>query len=282
MRIDGMEAPVDLHATLTIAEDHIAVDYAGTSAQSSYGINCPLCYTDAYTAFGIRCIVGPEIPNNAGTLDLIRVTAPEGTIVNALSPAAVNARSTMGHMMPDVVFGALDQALPGRVPAEGTSNLWNLKLGAGQGLTGATARPFMVTMFHSGGAGARPGQDGLSATPYPSGVKNVPVEVTETVAPVVVWRKDLRDGSGGAGRFRGGDGQVMEVAHRHGEAFGIFATFERVKHPARGRHGGADGAAGVVRLGSGARLNAKGFQVIPAGDRLVVEMPGGGGMGNDG
>ncbi|WP_431304584.1 hydantoinase B/oxoprolinase family protein [Sediminicoccus sp. BL-A-41-H5] len=278
MRIDGMEAPIDLHATLTIADDHIAVDYAGTSAQSGYGINCPLCYTDAYTAFGIRCIIGPEIPNNAGTLDLIRVTAPEGSILNALSPAAVNARSTMGHMLPDVVFGALDQALPGRVPAEGTSNLWNLKLGAGQGLTGATPRPFMVTMFHSGGAGARPAQDGLSATPYPSGVKNVPVEVTETVAPIVVWRKDLRDGSGGAGRYRGGDGQIMEVAHRHGEAFGIFATFERVHHPARGRHGGQDGARGVVRLASGATLKAKGFQVIPAGDRLIVEMPGGGGM----
>lgn len=280
MRIDGMEAPIDLHARLIIAEDHIAVDFAGTSPQSSFGINCPLCYTDAYTAFGVRCIIGPDIPNNAGSLDLIRVTAPPGCILNALDPAAVNARSTMGHMLPDVVFGALDQALPGRVPAEGTSNLWNLKLGAGQGLTGATERPFMVTMFHSGGAGARPGQDGLSATPYPSGVRNVPVEVTETVAPIVVWRKDLRDGSGGAGAFRGGDGQVMEVAHRHGEAFGIFATFERVHHPARGRHGGEDGARGVVRLASGATLKAKGFQVIPAGDRLIVEMPGGGGMGS--
>lgn len=278
MRIDGMEAPIDLHATLTIAEDHIAVDYAGTSPQSSFGINCPLCYTDAYTAFGVRCIIGPEIPNNAGTLDLIRVTAPEGSIVNALFPAAVNARSTMGHMMPDVVFGALDQALPGRVPAEGTSNLWNLKLGAGQALTGPTGTPFMVTMFHSGGAGARPAQDGLSATPYPSGVKNVPVEVTETVAPLVVWRKDLRDGSGGEGKYRGGDGQIMEVAHRHGEAFGIFATFERVKYPPRGRHGGGNGANGVVKLASGEVLKAKGFQVIPAGDRLVVEMPGGGGM----
>jgi len=279
MRIDGIEAPIDLHAALTIAEDHIAVDFAGTSPQSSYGINCPLCYTDAYTAFGLRCIIGPDIPNNAGTLDLIRVTAPEGSILNAPFPAAVNARSTMGHMLPDVVYSALDQALPGRVPAEGTSNLWNLKLGAGNGLTGGTQRPFMVTMFHSGGAGARPGQDGLSATPFPSGVKNVPVEVTETIAPIVVWRKDLRDGSGGAGQFRGGDGQIMEVAHRHGEAFGIFATFERVTYPPRGRHGGEEGARGVVRLGSGTTLKAKGFQVIPAGDRLVVEMPGGGGMG---
>ncbi|WP_160123491.1 hydantoinase B/oxoprolinase family protein [Rhodovarius lipocyclicus] len=282
MRIDGMEAPIDLHAKLTIAGDHIEVDYDGTSAQSAFGINCPYCYTDAYTAFGIRCIVGPEVPNNHGSLEVIRVKAPEGSILNAQFPAAVNARSTMGHMLPDVVYGALDQALPGRVPAEGTSNLWNLKLGAGQGLTGPTKQPFMVVMFHSGGAGARPHQHGLAATPFPSGVKNVPVEVTETVAPLVVWKKALRDGSGGAGQWRGGDGQVMEVAHRHGEAFAIFATFERVTYPARGRHGGEDGARGVVRLGSGTALKAKGMQVIPAGDRLVVEMPGGGGMGKAG
>jgi N-methylhydantoinase B len=280
MRIDGMEAPIDLHAKLTVHEDHIEVDYAGSSGQSGFGINCPYCYTDAYTAFGVRCIVGPEVPNNYGSLEVIKVTAPEGTIVNAMFPAAVNARSTIGHMLPDVVYGALDQALPGRVPAEGTSNLWNLKLGAGSGLTGPTDNPFMVVMFHSGGAGARPNQHGLSATPFPSGVKNVPVEVTETVAPLVVWKKALRDGSGGAGKWRGGDGQVMEVSHRHGEPFAIFATFERVKYPARGRNGGGDGANGVVRLGSGPDLRPKGMQVIPAGDRLVVEMPGGGGMGS--
>ena len=211
MRIDGYDAPIDLRAKVTIAGDHIAVDFAGTSAASAYGINCPMCYTEAYTAFGVKCIVGAAIPNNAGTLDAIRVTAPANTIVNALHPAAVNARSTIGHMLPDVVYGALHQCIPGRVPAEGTSNLWNLKLGAGHGMTGTGARaegdnrpantsaPFMVTTFHSGGAGARPRQDGLSATPFPSGVRNVPVEITETIAPVVIWTKEFRPDSGGAG-----------------------------------------------------------------------------------
>ena len=168
MRIDGYDNPIDLHATVTIHADHIAVDYAGTSGSSIYGINSPMCYTEAYTAFGIKCVVAPTIPNNAGTLDSVIVTAPDNTIVNAPHPAAVNARSTIGHMLPDVVYSALHQVMPGRVPAEGTSNLWNLKLGAGHGLTGTTSnsRPFMVTTFHSGGAGARPTLDGLSATPF--------------------------------------------------------------------------------------------------------------------
>jgi N-methylhydantoinase B len=188
----------------------------------------------------------------------------------------------MGHMLPDVVYGCLDQAIPNRVPAEGTSNLWTLKFVAGHGLTGVGAKAgssFMVMSFHSGGAGARPNQDGLSATPFPSGVRNVPVEVTEAITPLVIWRKELRQDSGGAGRQRGGLGQIMEVGSREDAAFGLFAGFERVKFPARGRDGGGNGALGRVALKSGAVLAPKGLQVIPAGDRLVVEMPGGGGMG---
>ncbi len=142
------------------------------------------------------------------------------------------------------------------------------------------SRPFMVTTFHSGGTGARPTLDGLSATPFPSGVRNVPVEITETIAPVVVWKKEYRQDSGGAGQHRGGLGQVMEVEHREGAPFGIFATFERVKHPARGRDGGKPGGNGRLSLASGQELRAKGFQTIPAGERLVVEMPGGGGFGD--
>ncbi|HEY1933289.1 MAG TPA: hydantoinase B/oxoprolinase family protein [Acetobacteraceae bacterium] len=283
MRIDGYEAPIDLIARLTIGRDRIDVDYTGTSGMSSYAINCPLCYTEAYTTFGVNCVVAPHIPNNAGTLDAVRVTAPEGTILSALHPAAVYARSVMGHMLPDVVYGCLDQALPGRVPAEGTSNLWTLNLIAGHGLTGigrSAGTPFMVNSFHSGGTGARPMQDGLSATPFPSGVRNVPVEATEAITPLVIWRKELRQDSGGAGKYRGGLGQVMEVGSREDAPFGIFARFERVTYPARGRHGGLPGGAGRLSLASGTVLKAKGLAVVPPGDRLIVEMPGGGGMGD--
>lgn len=282
MRVDGYESPIDLVASVTIGEDTIHVDFTGTSGMSTYAINCPMCYTEAYTTFGVNCIVAPTIPNNAGTLDAVKVTAPPGTIVSAVHPAAVYARSTIGHMMPDVVYGALEQAIPGRVPAEGTSNLWSLKMIAGHGLTGIgeqSGTPFMVMSFHSGGAGARPAQDGLSATPFPSGVRNVPVEATEAITPLVIWKKELRQDSGGPGRHRGGLGQIMEVGSRENAAFGIFAGFERVKFPARGRNGGGNGQRGRLSLKSGTELKPKGLQVVPPGERLVVEMPGGGGMG---
>ena len=283
MRIDGYDTPIDLTASLTVGDDTVHVDFAGSSGTSDRGINCPMCYTEAYTSFGVKCVVAPRIPNNAGSLDAIKVTAPENTIVNAPHPCAVVARSTIGHMLPDVVFGCLHQALPDRVPAEGTSNLWNLKLGAGHGITGSAgdhATAFMATTFHSGGAGARPAQDGLSATPYPSGVRNVPVEITEAITPIVIWRKDYRANSGGAGKRRGGLGQTMVVANRENAPFGIFAGFERVHFPARGRDGGGPGAKGRLRLESGAELRHKGFQVVPAQERLIVEMPGGGGYGD--
>ncbi|MBP0466469.1 hydantoinase B/oxoprolinase family protein [Roseomonas sp. PWR1] len=283
MTIDGFEAPVTLAATLTIAGDRVHVDYAGTSGLSRYAINCPICYTEAYTSFGVKAALAPWIPNNTGTLDAVIVTAPENTIVNAPHPAAVYARSVIGHMLPDIVYGCLDQALPETVPAEGTSSLWNLSLLAGHGLTGtegSATRAFNVTTFHSGGAGARPRQDGLSATPFPSGVRNVPVEITEAITPLVVWRKELRRGSGGAGRQRGGLGQRMEIGSREHAAFGIQARFERGVYPARGRSGGGAGATGRLSLGSGGALAIKGLQIIPAGDRLIVEMPGGGGYGD--
>ena len=283
MRIDGYEEPIDLVATLSIGDGEILVDFTGTSDAVGRGINCPMCYTEAYTSFGVKCVVAPSIPNNAGTLDAIKVTAPENTIVNALHPAAVVARSTIGHMLPDVVFGCIEQAIPGVVPAEGTSNLWTIKLGAGHGMGmigSKNVSPFMVNSFHSGGAGARPSQDGLSATPYPSGVRNVPVEATEAITPIVIWRKEFRQNSGGPGRYRGGLGQVMEIENREEVPFGIFATFERVHYPPRGRAGGSSGAKGRISLAKEKRdLRNKGFQIIPAGERLVIEMPGGGGIG---
>jgi N-methylhydantoinase B len=282
MRIDGYDVPVDLVASLTIDEEEIRIDYAGTSGVSRFGINCPLCYTDAYTSFGVKCIVAPRLPNNAAVLARMRVTAPENCIVNALSPAPVTARSLIGQMLPDLVFGCFEQAMPGRVPAEGTGASWSLRLGAGPGIAGnadGNSTSFMSQNFQSGGMGARPNLDGLSATPFPSGVKAIAIEIMEALTPLVVWRKELRKDSGGAGRWRGGLGQVMEIGSREDAPFAIFARFQRVDYPARGSCGGSDGAAGAVRLKSGARLKSRGTQVIPKGDRLVVEMPGGGGIG---
>ena len=134
--------------------------------------------------------------------------------------------------------------------------------------------------FHAGGTGARPGSDGLSATAFPSGVRNVPIEVNEAISPIVVWKKEYRQDSGGAGEFRGGLGQVMEVGTLDTAPFAISAYYDRIEHPARGREGGQDGAAGAVTLQSGAVLRGKGQQTVPQNDRVIIAMPGGGGLGN--
>jgi N-methylhydantoinase B len=286
---DGYDAAITLQASVTIADEGVKVDYAGTSGTVARGINVPKAYTDAYTSFGIRCLVGPDVPNNAGSLAPIRVEAPVGCILNALHPAAVTARHVIGQLLPDAVFGALRQARPDQVPAEGASSLWNLQLVGGEVLAGTHAADaealrrgarFNVISFSTGGTGARPGKDGLSVTAYPSGVRNVSLEILETQAPIVFERKEFRTDSGGPGAVRGGLGQVIEVRHaQEGAAMLMAAAFDRVNNPARGALGGQDGAPGRLRLASGATLRAKGRQIVPAGDRLIVETPGGGGLG---
>ncbi len=285
MRIDGYEKELDLVATMRIGEDGIEVDFAGTSPVSTYGINVPLTYTQAYASFGVRCVVGPKIPNNAGSLSAVRVTAPEGCVLNAPHPCAVTARHVIGQMLPDVVLGCLHDVIPGEVLAEGTSCLWNPILLGGHGLAGdadetRNATAFAVNSFHAGGMGARPTKDGLNATAFPSGVRNTPVEVTETIAPLICWRKEYRTDSGGPGTWRGGTGQIMEWASAEGAPFAINAMFDRVDNPPRGRNGGRNGVPGRLYLRSGKTLSGKGRQPIPAGDRLVLEMPGGAGFGD--
>lgn len=284
MTIDGYDKPITLRATLTIADGEVSVDYAGSDAQVPHGINVVLNYCRAYTVFGLKCIIAPEVPNNFGALLPFAVAAPLGSILNVERPWPVAARHVIGQMLPDLVFGCLNQALPELTPAEGSSCLWSVQL---RGRHARSAeRPagtsFDTVFFNSGGTGARALQDGLSATAFPSGVRAMPVEVTEAGAPIVIWRKELRPDSGGAGRQRGGLGQIVEVGTRDGHAFEVLAMYERVATPARGRDGGADGAAGIVRLASGPLLRAKGLQAIPAGDRLVLELPGGGGLGEPG
>jgi N-methylhydantoinase B len=280
MTLDGYDKPVKLAATLTISDDGIHVDYDGTSGQSRYGINVPLAYTTAYTVFGLGCVVANKIPNNAGSLAPLTVSAPPGTIVNAAKPAPVCIRHVIGQMMPDVVFGCLRQVIPQRVPAEGTSCLWNLNV-RGETQSGKGGNyGFTMAITSNGGTGARADLDGLSATAYPSGVRGTPVEIAESQTPLIFWRKELRPDSGGAGRTRGGHGQVIEIENGIPTTFELLAAFDRIEHPPRGRDGGRDGAAGYVGLKSGHTMRGKGFQEIPPGDRLVVLTPGGGGIGD--
>ena len=286
MRIDGYEKPIDLVAEMTVEDERIHVDFAGTSYASSYGINVPFCYTEAYTAFGIKCIVAPKVPNNAASLATMTMSAPENCILNALHPLPVSTRHVTGQLLPDLVIGCLHEALGGHVPAEGTSCLWNLFASGGPGRVDADAselahaKPFTVLSFHSGGAGARPGKDGLSATAFPSGVRNVPVEVTEALSPIFIRRKEYCMDSGGPGEFRGGLGQVMEVGTLDDAPFSISANYDRIEFPARGRDGGRNGKVGALLLDSGGKLRGKGQQTVARDDVLAIMMPGGGGLGD--
>ena len=165
MRVDGYDAPVDLAASLTISESGIHVDYTGTSAASKFGINVPLAYTTAYTVFGLGCVVASRIPNNAGSLAPLTVSAPARASSMRPKPAPVCSRHVIGQMLPDVVFGCLRQVIPDRVPAEGTSCLWNLNVRGESDNAEAGNYGFTMTVTSNGGTGARPDKDGLSATP---------------------------------------------------------------------------------------------------------------------
>ena len=181
----------------------------------------------------------------------------------------MSVRHVIGQLLPDLMMGCLHQAVPERVTAEGSSALWNPPLRGGSSVSGQARgnRPvvpdFEIITFNSGGTGARPTQDGLNATAYPSGVRTMPVEATENVAPVIFWKKELKPDSGGAGRTRGGTGQVMEIATKGDLEFAVNASFDRVANAPKGREGGLDGDRGVVKLKSGKTLRTKGLQVDP-------------------
>lgn len=280
MQVDGYDMPVTMAVRLDVAGETLVADFAGTSGTSAFGVNVPEVYTRAYACYGLKCAIAPDVPNNSGSLEPFRITAPEGCILAARRPAPVSVRHVLGHLVPDVILGALHSALPGQVPAEGASSLWNIQISARPTDPDSGLPNREVLMFNSGGTGARPTVDGLSATAFPSGVSTMSVEASEQVGPITVWRKDLRDGSGGAGRTRGGLGQVIEIEPRAGYQFYFNAMFDRVDNPARGRDGGGTGGEGRVELADGSRLRSKGRQLIKPGQRLRLSLPGGGGIGD--
>ncbi|MCJ8308142.1 MAG: hydantoinase B/oxoprolinase family protein [Rhizobiaceae bacterium] len=283
MTVDGFSHPITLKVKLTIEEDHILTDFTGTSGVDKKGINCPLVYTKAYACYALKCAIAPEIPNNAASLAPFRVEAPEGTIVNAVHPAPVALRHIIGHFVPDAVYNALDKILPSLVPAEGAGCLCNFQLSlrprTDSTPPGDAVRSEVLT-FNSGGSGARPELDGLNATAFPSGVMTMPIEATEHAGPVIIWRKELRPDSGGAGKTRGGLGQYMEVGAREGHEFDFQAMFDRVNHPARGRQGGSNGASTTIQRSDGSAMQGKGKQFVPHGQRVILAFPGGAGYGD--
>ncbi|WP_224824137.1 hydantoinase B/oxoprolinase family protein [Cognatishimia sp. MH4019] len=282
MVIDGFDTPITLKVKLAVEADRITCDFAGTSGLDKKGINVPLVYTKAYACYALKCAIAPEIPNNAASLAPFEVTAPKDSIVNAVHPAPVALRHVIGHMIPDTVYDALDKILPETVPAEGAGCLCNFQVSL-RPRTDAPApdhaRRAEVLTFNSGGAGARPTVDGLNATAFPSGVMTMPIEATEHTGPVIIWRKELRPDSGGAGKHRGGLGQFMEVGATEGHEFDFQAMFDRVDHPARGRQVGGAGASTTIAQDDGTPMRGKGKQFVPHGRRVQLAFPGGAGYG---
>lgn len=278
MTIDGYESAIDIVCAMTIRDGHVHLDFEGTSKRSGFGINVPLIYTGAYSFYGIKCVIAPDIPCNHGTLSMFSVEAPENSILNPLRPAPVSARHIIGHCLPDAVMGCLEQALPNRTLGA-SGMMWNPYL---RGMSGFDGEHRMWEFFAliSGGMGARAGKDGLNATAFPAALKGIPVEAVETTAPLVVWRKEFRVDSGGAGQYRGGLGQIVEIAPLHDAPIRFQAMFDRIDNPALGRAGGMAGTAGKVSLASGVALRGKGQQDVPGDDRLVLEIPGGAGYGD--
>ena len=282
MTVDGFASPITLKVKLSIEKDRILSDFSGTSGLDKKGINCPLVYAKAYACYALKCAIAPEIPNNAASLAPFEIIAPVNSIVNAVHPAPVALRHIVGHFVPDAIYAALDQLLPNTVPAEGAGCLCNFQVSVRPRMDAEPtvgARRAEVLTFNSGGSGARPQFDGLNATAFPSGVMTMPIEATEHTGPVIIWRKELRPDSGGAGKFRGGLGQYMEVCAQEGHEFDFQAMFDRVDHPARGRQGGKSGAPTTIRQNDGAKMKGKGKQFVAHGKRVILAFPGGAGYG---
>jgi N-methylhydantoinase B len=275
LRLDGFEEPVVIDTAVTVAGDRLAVDYSGSSPASRRAINVVLNYTKAYTTYGVKCVVAPHVPNNAGSFRPVTITAPEGSLLNAVRPVPVASRHLIGLFLPDAVMGALSHAVPDRVIAESSSCLWTLDV-RGRDRSGRTFKEFMAT---GGGMGARPDKDGLNATQFPSTIRGVPAEVVETTSPLVIHRRALAPDSGGPGRHRGGLGMVVEFGVETDEDWLFTASFERARIPCQGLRGGQPGAPGRVATRDGRPLAAKAQHWLRAHERVVLHTPGGGGYG---
>lgn len=272
---DGSE--IDIHVAVTVDPDkgEILVDYEGSSGANPAGINVVKNYTHAYTTFTIRSVLNPEVPNNYGSLAPILVEAPEGSIVNAVSPAPCTARHVVGMFLPMPLLTALAEVAPDKVLAEGAGAVWTMQVSG----TYDDGSPFITAMFtYAGGVGARATKPGLHATSYPTGVSAVPMEVVEASAPVRFLRKELRPGSGGAGASEGGLGQVIEFTVDTQRPWQLNAVTSRMKHAPRGLFGGGDGAPGRF-LVNGQPVTTQARIQLQPGDIVRLELPGGGGYG---
>jgi len=262
---DGSE--LELRVVLTIAGDELELDFAGTAPQHDGNLNCPLAVTRSACYFVVRCLADPDTPASGGAFAPVRVLAPEGSLLNARSPAAVAAGNVeTSSRIVDVVFAAFGQAVP--VPAQGQGTMNNLTLGNDR---------FTYYETVGGGQGACPDADGPSAVHVAmSNTLSTPTEALELAYPLRVERHELRLGSAGAGAHRGGDGVVREL--RVLEPCRLSLVGERRTRGPQGASGGEPGRPGRNLL-NGEELPAKVTRSLGPGDVVRVETPGGGGYG---
>ena len=274
---DGFEEPILLKAAITVEDEDIFIDFAGSSPESSRGINVVMNYTHAYASFAMKAAVTPEVPHNDGAFRPVHVSAPLGSILNCREPRAVASRHLIGHFLPGVIFGALAQAMPDRLIAPGADPIW---ISICRGRRDEDSDPFTFSLFQAGGMGARAGKDGLAATGFPSGVAGVAAESLETLTSLVQGRRELRADSGGPGRFRGGLGQWSSLTCRTDQPWSLSAMVDRIRHPAEGLLGGGSGGAGSLRINDTEEAQPKRLLMLQPGDRVHIDPPGGGGYGD--
>jgi N-methylhydantoinase B len=273
---DGFEEPLILQAELTIAGEEIKVDYSGSSPQVARGTNCVYNYTQAYTAYPIKCALDPYTPRNEGSYRPIVVHAPEGSILNPRFPAAVGARHLTGHLLAGVVYQALAECVPDRVIADCGSAPSMRAVFSGRRSDG---QQFSAIVFASGGMGASATQDGLSTTPFPTNVGVGSIEALEHSTPLLIWHKEFRPDSGGPGRFRGGVGQEVRLEVRSPEEVRVALLAERSKYPPVGLLGGLPGAFSEISLRGGVRPDPKSRVRLNPGELMTLRYAGGGGFG---
>lgn len=276
LQTDGlMDKPITLRMALTIANDTISIDYAGTDPQVDRAINCALCYTYAMSMYGVKVCISPDLPNNEGAWRPISVTAPERCIVHPVFPASGGSRMLIGHYLPMLVFGCLGQILPERVMAACGSPMW----GMNQSGLRPNGKPYANMFFFNGGMGGNVRGDGLSCLSWPSNVSSTPIEISEHIAPLRFHHKRLRPDSGGAGRHRGGLGQDVLIESRSETPIAVSFLAERTRFPAFGIEGGKPGAAGQLLI-NGRAVDPKMQYVLQRGDTVQMSTPGGGGHGD--
>ena len=273
---DGLEEPLLLRLALTVAGDSITCDYAGSHAQVPRAINVCLAYTFAYTAFAVKAVLCPAVPNNEGAFAPLTVTAPLGSILNSSHPAAGGARALTGHFLPALVLSALADVLPDQVVAGVGSPLWCM------GFSGfrRDGSPIAKALFINGGYGASAGRDGANVLSWPSNVSAASVETIEQSAPWHVRYRRLREGAGGAGTHRGGTGQETLYESRSDQPIAVTFLAERTQpgSAAPGLEGGLPGAPGAV-LVNGLHVDPKRQHVVPPGGTVEMRTPGVGGHG---